>query len=92
MNQVSVRIPMPLRNFTDGADEVTVQGATVGDALYAMGKFHDGLLERLLTPEGEIRSFVNIYVGENNVIELDGLKTPTSEGDVISIIPAVAGG
>lgn len=92
MTSVTVRIPMPLRTFTGGADEVIVQGETVGEALRALGQAHGGLIPRILTPEGQIRSFVNIFLGEQNVSTLEGLNTRLTDGNVLSIIPAVAGG
>ena len=92
MTQVTVRIPMPLRTFTGGAAEVVGSGATVREVLAALGQDHSGLLPRILTPDGQIRSFVNIYLGEDNVRVLQGLDTTVPEGVVLSIIPAVAGG
>jgi len=92
MNTVSVRIPMPLRSYTRGADEIMVDAATVRQALELLGTQHEGILDRVLDPSGELRQFVNIFVGARNVQVLDGLATPLAKGDVISIIPAVAGG
>ncbi|MGH8478316.1 MAG: molybdopterin-synthase adenylyltransferase MoeB [Gammaproteobacteria bacterium] len=92
MTQVTVRIPMPLRTFTGGVAEVVGSGATVREVLAALGQDHSGLLPRILTPEGQIRSFVNLYLGEDNVRALQGLDTTVPEGVVLSIIPAVAGG
>jgi MoaD family protein, archaeal len=92
MPTVSVRIPTPLRSFTGGADEARAEGETVEDVLKALGASYNGLLERVLTPDGELRNFVNVYLGSSNVRSLKGLKTPVSEGDVLSIVPAVAGG
>jgi len=92
MTQVLVRIPMPLRGYTGGADEIAVSAATVGEALSALGAQHQGLLERVLGPDGETRHFVNVFLGERNVRGIGGLAAPVAEGDVISIIPAVAGG
>lgn len=89
---VTIRIPTPLRGYTGGADEVPVTGATVSDALASLGATHPGILERVLSPEGELRQFVNVFVGAHNVRSLTGLKTPLSSGDVLAIIPAVAGG
>jgi molybdopterin/thiamine biosynthesis adenylyltransferase/rhodanese-related sulfurtransferase/molybdopterin converting factor small subunit len=86
---VIIRIPTPLRPLAGGADELHVEAATVGEALQTLD---DRLLERLVTPEGEIRRFVNLYLGSNNVFNLGGLAAAVHEGDVISIIPAVAGG
>ena len=92
MTTVTVRIPTPLRSYSQGADEVRAEGATVAEALRALGAVHDGLLARVLTTEGEPRQFVNIYVGSRNVRALQGMETPIHEGDIISIVPAVAGG
>lgn len=92
MSTVTVRIPTPLRQFTNGADEVYVEGTTVGEVLNTLGASHVGLLERVMNPHGELRNFVNVYVGGDNVRSLEGLATPVSEQDIVSIIPAVAGG
>jgi molybdopterin/thiamine biosynthesis adenylyltransferase/rhodanese-related sulfurtransferase/molybdopterin converting factor small subunit len=92
MSRVRIRIPMPLRGYTGGADEVQVEAGNVRDALQALGSAHDGLLARVLSPEGELRPFVNVFVGDRSVRALDGLATLLAEGDVIAIIPAVAGG
>jgi molybdopterin/thiamine biosynthesis adenylyltransferase/rhodanese-related sulfurtransferase/molybdopterin converting factor small subunit len=92
MIEAAIRIPMPLRSFTAGVDEVKVQAGTVGEALNALAGAHPGLRERVLSPEGNLRQFVNVFVGNRNIQSLDGLMTRLSNGDVISIIPAVAGG
>lgn len=92
MPTVTVRIPTPLRSFTGGADEVRAEGATVGEALSALRASHEGLVENVLDPEGELRNFVNVFRGSDNVRSLQGLETPLSEGDVLAIVPAVAGG
>jgi len=92
MSTVTIRIPTPLRTHTGGADEVTVEGPTVREALQALGRQHEGLLERVLGPDGDIRLSVNVYLGSENVQGLEGLATPVRSGDVLSIVPAVAGG
>src|SRR5574337_369484 len=92
MTTVKIRIPTPLRGYTTGRSEVEVAATTVGEALAALGAAHEGLLARILTPEGTQRQFVNLFVGERNVRELAGLATPLTTGDVIAISPAVAGG
>lgn len=92
MSTVMVRIPTPLRSFTGGADEVRAEGATIGEVLKALGTVHTGLLEQVINPQGELRNFVNVYLGGDNVRSLRGLATPVSDNDVISIVPAVAGG
>jgi len=92
MSDVTIRVPTPLRSFTGGADEVAVQGETVGEALEALGTLHAGILEYVLESDRDIRRFVNIYLGDRNISALGGLDTPIDEAVVISIVPAVAGG
>lgn len=92
MSRVIVRIPMPLRSYTRGVGEVQVQASSVREALLAVGQVHEGVLARLLEPHGELRQFVNVFVGSRNVRSLDGLSTPLADGDVVAIVPAVAGG
>lgn len=92
MSRVTVRIPPPLRPFAGQAAELEVEGTTVGEALARLGKGREALLSRVLTPEGELRPYVNVFVGERNARHLDGLATTLADGDVVAIIPAVAGG
>jgi molybdopterin synthase sulfur carrier subunit len=86
-----VRIPAPLRALTGGKDEVNGSGTTVGDVIDDIDTKHPGIRDRLLDAKG-VRRFVNIYVGEEDVRFLDGLKTTLKAGDEISIVPAIAGG
>src|SRR5215472_9964625 len=86
-----VRIPTPLRTLTGGADEVTASGQTVGEVIEDLERKHPGMRERLLDDKG-VRRFVNIYVGEEDVRFLEGLRTQLKAGDQISIVPAIAGG
>ncbi len=92
MTETIIRIPTPLRSLTDGAAEVAVEGTDVSSALRALGSRHEGILERVLDENGALRPFVNVFVGSTNLRELDGLETRLHEGDVLAIIPAVAGG
>lgn len=92
MSNVTVRIPTPLRAFTDGMVEVGAAGATVAEVLANLTGSHPGLGEHLLDSDGQLRSFVNVYVGSDSVRSLGGLQAPIAEGAVLSIIPAVAGG
>ena len=89
---MTVRIPTALRPFTNGAAEIGVEADTLGQALAEIEQHHPGLSARILTPEGDIRPFVNLFVGETSARFMDGLNTPVGDGAVISIIPAVAGG
>jgi molybdopterin converting factor small subunit len=92
MATVTVRVPTPLRSFTGGKAVVEAQGGDVGEVVRSLGDRHQGFGERVLDAEGEPRSFVNVFLGEENIRSLAGLQTPVHEGDVLSIIPAVAGG
>ena len=89
---VSVRIPTILRSYTGGQSEVSASGGTLLDVLDDLEAHHPGIKARVLDDAGEIRRFVNVYVGNDDVRFLDGLKTPTPDGAQLSIIPAVAGG
>ena len=89
---VTVRIPTPLRVYTDGADELAMEGATVGAVLDRLAGTCEGIRDRLLYGQGELRHFVNVFVGRHDVRTQQGLETPVADGDVTSIIPAVAGG
>ena len=92
MTATTIRIPTPLRALTDGVADVVVEGSDVATALGALGERYAGILERVLDEEGALRPFVNVFVGSTNLRELDGLQTELREGDVLSIVPAVAGG
>jgi molybdopterin converting factor small subunit len=87
----TVRIPTPLRTLTGGNDEVKAAGATVGALIDDLEKNHPGIKDRLLDEKG-VRRFVNIYVGDEDIRFLEGLKTELKGGEQISIVPAIAGG
>lgn len=89
---VSVRIPTILRTYTGGAAEVSAEGDTLTAVLDDLEANHPGIRARILDDSGEIRRFVNVYVGNDDVRFLDGLATEVKDGAQLSIIPAVAGG
>lgn len=89
---VSVRIPTILRTYTGGDSEVTAQGADLAAVLDDLEANHPGIKARILDDAGDIRRFVNVYVGNDDVRFLENLGTATPDGVQISIIPAVAGG
>jgi MoaD family protein len=88
---VTVKIPAQLRAVTDGEGEIEVDGSTVGEALNAVFSRHEDLEERI-TEDGDLRRFVNVYVGGEDIRFRDGLDTAVSDGDEVTILPAVAGG
>ena len=87
-----VRIPTILRTYTDGESEVTASGTTLSEVLDDLDANYSGIKGRILDDNGELRRFVNVYVGNDDVRFLDNLETPTPDGAQISVIPAVAGG
>jgi len=88
----TVRIPTQLRNLAGGSAEVKVDGATVGAVLADLERAHPGFRERLFDDAGKLRRFVNVFVADEDIRFLQGLETPVAEGQVVSIVPAVAGG
>lgn len=89
---VKVRIPAPLRRLTQGQALVEVNATTLSQCLEELDKLFPGMKERLLTAEGEIQEFVNIYVNGEDVRFLQELATPLKPDDEVSIVPAIAGG
>ncbi|MGH9070715.1 MAG: ubiquitin-like small modifier protein 1 [Acidimicrobiales bacterium] len=89
---VTVRIPTQLRSLTGGSGEAVLEGGTVGDVLNSLDAAYPGMSGRLFDDAGKLRRFVNVYVADEDVRFLDGLRTPVAEGSTVSIVPAVAGG
>lgn len=87
-----VRIPTPLRRVTNGDDKASVDGENLSEIINDLESQYPGIKERLCDENEELRHFVNIYINGEDVRFLDGLQTNVSEGDEISIVPAVAGG
>jgi molybdopterin synthase sulfur carrier subunit len=89
---VQVRIPSVLRNLTAGKESLSVEAATVDQALAAIEAAHPGIRARLCDDAGKLRKFVNVFVGEEDIRFLDGQATALKAGDVVDIVPAIAGG
>ena len=88
---VTVKIPSQLRAATDGEATADVDGSTVGEVLDSLYERYGELRSRI-AEDGGLRRFVNVYVGGEDIRFLDGLETPVSDGDEVTILPAVAGG
>ena len=88
----TVRIPTPLRKLTDGNAELTVDGSDLRTVVKNLDAAHPGFAERVLDDSGELRRFVNVFVRDEDVRFQQGLDTELSDTDVVSIVPAVAGG
>ena len=89
---VTIRIPTPLRKLTKDQADVKVEGSTIGELFDNMESQYPGIKERLMDDRGEVRRFVNVYVNEEDIRFLEGVKTALKEGDSVAIVPAIAGG
>ena len=87
-----ILIPTPLRQFADKQDTIDLPGKTVGEVLTALTTRFPDLKKHLYTDEGKLRSFVNVYLNDEDIRFLDKENTPTKDGDTVSIVPSIAGG
>src|SRR3954471_12949815 len=87
-----VLIPTPLRQFTGKQDAVSAGGSTVGEVLAALTAQFPDLRKQIFTDEGKVRSFVNVYLNDEDIRYLSKDATPTKDGDTISLVPSIAGG
>lgn len=88
---IEVRIPTILRNYTDGAKAVEGSGATLDELIADLELRHPGIRERLVDGD-QLRRFVNVYLNDEDVRFTGGLDTPVTDGDNVTVLPAVAGG
>ena len=89
---VTVTIPTPLRGFTGGADALELPGGTVGEVIDGLLAAHGGLKRHLVQEDGRLRNFVNLYLNDTDIRHLSSTETPVHEGDVLTIVPSIAGG
>ena len=92
MAKVTVRIPTALRRITQGQGEVQIEANSIAELIENLEKEFPGIKERLVEENGEIRKFVNFFVNDEDIRFLQGKDTPLKDGDVVAIIPAIAGG
>lgn len=88
----TLRIPTPLRPYADGQSEIQINSATVGGALEELTSQYPALRKHLFSEEGELRTFVNLFLNDEDVRQLDGAGTELKPGDRLMIIPSIAGG
>jgi molybdopterin synthase sulfur carrier subunit len=88
----TIRIPTPLRTYTEGKSEVAVQGENVSGALSDLTRQYPALRQHIFNESSELRPFVNLFLNEDNVKDLQGLETPLDENTRLMIIPSIAGG
>lgn len=88
----TLRIPTPLRTYTDGKSEVNVNGAKISEALADLTAQYPAIKPHIFSEGGDLRPFVNLFVGEHNIKDLQGVNTPIKDGDRVMLIPSIAGG
>jgi molybdopterin converting factor small subunit len=89
---VTITIPTALRQYAGDNSSVSLEADTVGNLLRGLVEQHPALGKHLYNEQGKLRSFVNVYLGDEDIRYLDGEDTPLRDGDTVSIIPAIAGG
>lgn len=87
-----VKLPPVLRKLSGGAKEVQVEGATIGEVLDNLDRQYSGIKSQLLTEDGQIARFVNLYLNDEDVRFMQGLTTPVAQADTVVILPAMSGG
>ena len=87
-----LKIPTPIRSYVNNLSEVPVKGRNVAEAVESLLKQFPALRPHLTNTKGELRPFVNFFIGENNIRDLQGLETPLAEDDRLILIPSIAGG
>ncbi len=88
----TIRIPTPLRPYINGQSDLDIAGETVGQVLENLVHQYPALRTHIFNDNGELRPFVNLFLGEDNINDLQGISTPLREGDRILLIPSIAGG
>jgi len=87
-----LRIPTPLRTYTSGQSDVTVRGSKVSEVLGDLTTQYPTIKPHIFNDGGELRPFVNLFVGGHNIKDLQGVETPIQDGDKLILIPSIAGG
>ena len=87
-----LRIPTPLRTYTSGKSEVIVTGAKISEVLTDLTNQFPAIKPHIFNEAGELRPFVNLFLGENNIKDQQGVDTPIKDGEKIMLIPSIAGG
>ena len=87
-----ILIPTPLGQYAGGADSVEISASTAGELLSKLTEAHPDLKKQIFNDEGKLRSFVNVYVNDDDIRYLDRNDTAVKDGDTVSIVPSIAGG
>lgn len=89
---ITIRIPTPLRSYTQGKNEITVEGKTVAEAMDSLTAQYPGLRQHLFNDAGQLRAFVNLFLNDEDIRHLQGVNTPLKDQDRLMLIPSIAGG
>jgi len=89
---VSILVPAALRAYTERQAEIEVNGSTVGEAVADLAAKYPDIRKHLYKDDENLREFINVYIGDTNIKETGGLKTPVKDGDSVMLVPAIAGG
>lgn len=92
MPEITLRIPTPLQPHAGGNAALSLEAASVGEMLEQASERYPALVQQILTRDGEVRRYVNIFVRRQDIRSLDGLKTRLNDGDEVIVMPSVAGG
>jgi molybdopterin converting factor small subunit len=87
-----ILIPTPLRQYAGGSDSVEISASTAGELLTKLTDAHPDLKKQIFNDEGKLRSFVNVYVNDDDIRYLDRNDTAVKDDDTVSIVPSIAGG
>ena len=88
----SMRIPTPLRTYTAGQGEIALSGSTVSEAIRDLMDQYPDMKQHIFNEEGALRPFINLFLDEDNINDLQGLETPLGENDRLMMLPSIAGG
>jgi len=88
----TVLVPTPLRRLTGGQSKVTVEGQDISSLIQAIDQKFPGIAEKVLDGDGNVKRFINVFVNDSEIRTLQGVQTPVSDSDRVSIVPAMAGG
>jgi len=89
---VSILVPAALRAYTERQAEIEVSGSTAGEAIADLAAKHPDIRKHLYKDDDSLRDFINVFIGDTNIKELNGLATPVKDGDSVMLVPAIAGG
>lgn len=89
---ISIQIPTALRRYTGGKGSIDVTAGNVGEALAALARAYPEVGKNILDDKGQPRNFVNIYLGDEDIRQMNGLETPVKDGQELLLVPSIAGG